>query len=119
MDKIFNNPKINVYGGAGMLNKYIYMKREDNDNKLYFIYKINSIINENFPVIYGCDRMYVLIAPKNQKQNITVKDNINSIELLNTDILYQLSIDEFLGIFKVFVECQGTKIKITDDIFEN
>ena len=62
MDKIFNNPKINVYGGAGMLNKYIYMKREDNDNKLYFIYKINSIINEKFPVIYGCDKIYILVV---------------------------------------------------------
>ena len=119
MDKIFNNPKINVYGGTGMLNKYIYMKREDNENKLYFIYRVKSIINENFPVIYGCDKMYVLVAPKNRKQDITVKDNINSIELLNTDILYQLSINEFLGIFKAFVELQSTKNKVTDDIFEN
>ena len=119
MDKIFNNPKINVYGGAGMLNKYIYMKREDNDNKLYFIYKVKSIINENFPVIYGCDKMYVLVAPKNRKQDITVKDNINSIELLNNDILYQMSIDEYIGVFRSFVEYQGTKTKITDDIFEN
>jgi hypothetical protein len=119
MDKIFNNPKINVYAGVGMLNKYIYMKREDNDNKLYFIYKINSIINEKFPVIYGCDKMYILVVPKNQNQYITVKDNINSIELLNNDILYQMSIDEYIGIFKSFVEYQGTKTKITDDMFEN
>ncbi len=118
MDKIFNSAKTNVYGGVGMLNKYIYMKREDKDNKLYFIYKINSIINENFPVIYGCDKMYVLVSPKN-KQDITVKDNINSIELLNNDVLYQISIDEYLKIFKSFVEYQGTRNKITDDIFEN
>lgn len=118
MDKIFNSAKTNVYGGVGMLNKYIYMKREDKDNKLYFIYKINSIINENFPVIYGCNKMYVLVSPKN-KQDITVKDNINSIELLNNDVLYQISIDEYLKIFKLFVEYQGTRNKITDDIFEN
>ena len=118
MDQIFNSAKTNVYGGVGMLNKYIYMKREDKDNKLYFIYKINSIINEIFPVIYGCDKMYVLVSPKN-KQDITVKDNINSIELLNNDVLYQISIDEYLKIFKSFVEYQGTKMKITDDIFEN
>ena len=29
MDKIFNSPKTNVYGGVSMLDKYIYMKRED------------------------------------------------------------------------------------------
>lgn len=119
MDKIFNNAKINVYAGAGMLNKYIYMKREDNNNKLYFIYKINSIINEKFPVTYECNKMYILVVPKNQNQYITVKDNINSIELLNTDILYQISIDEYIGIFKIFVECQGTKMKISDDMFEH
>jgi len=119
MNKIFNSAKTNVYGGVGMLNKYIYMKREDNNSKLYFIYKVNSIINEKFPIIYECDKMYVLVVSKNRTQDITVKDNINSIELLNTDILYQISIDEYLKIFKLFVEHQGTKNKITDDIFEN
>jgi hypothetical protein len=44
---------------------------------------------------------------------------MNSIELLNSDILYQISIDEYLRIFKLFVEYQGTKMKITDDMFEN
>ena len=63
--------------------------------------------------------MYILVVPKNQNQYITVKDNINSIELLNTDILYQISIDEYIGIFKIFVERQGTKMKISDDMFEN
>ena len=118
MEKILNSAKTNVYGSIGMLNKYIYMKREDNENKFYFIYKIKSIINESFPVIYGCDKMYILIVPKNLKQDITVKDDINNIELLNNDILYQISLDEYIGIFKSFVEYQGTKIKITDDIFE-
>lgn len=28
MEKIFNNPKINVYGGVSMKNKYIFMKRK-------------------------------------------------------------------------------------------
>lgn len=118
MDKIFNNPKINVYGGAGMLNKFIYMKREDLENKMYFIYKINSIVNENFPVIYGCNKAYILIVPKNRKQDITVKDDINNIELTNNDELYQISVDEYLGIFKAFVEFQGTKTYVSDDIFE-
>jgi hypothetical protein len=95
------------------------MKREDNENKLYFIYKIKSIINENFPVTYECDKIYILVVSKNKKQNITVKDNINKVELLNTDILYQISIDEYLGMFRSFVEFQGTKTIITDDIFEN
>lgn len=118
MDKIFNSPKANVYGGASMLNKYIYMKREDTENKMYFIYRINSIVNENFPVIYECIKTYILIVPKDKNKTLSVIDNVTKIELTNNDILYQISIDEYLGIFKVFVECQGTKMKIIDDVFE-
>lgn len=118
MEKILNSAKTNVYGSIGMLNKYIYMKREDNENKFYFIYKIKSIVNESFPVIYGCDKLYILIVSKNTNKEITVKDDINNIELLNNDILYQISIDEYLEIFKLFIEYQGTKTKIFDNIFE-
>lgn len=118
MEKILNNPKFNVYGGLGMLNKYIYMKREDSENKFYYLYKINNIINDVNPIKYECIKMYILVVPKNTNKSITVKDSIKTIELTNNDILYQISIDEYLGIFKVFVECQGTTNKITDNIFE-
>ena len=64
MDKIFNSPKANVYGGASMLNKYIYMKREDTENKMYFIYKIDSIINDKFPIIYECNKLEGPISAK-------------------------------------------------------
>ena len=119
MDKIFNNPKINVYGGVSMLNKYIYMKREDNENKFYFIYKIESILKEIFPVTYSCNKLYILCVPKDKNKKITVIDNINKLELANNDILYQISVEEYLGMFKVFVECEGTTHAITDDMFEN
>ena len=52
MDKIFNSPKTNVYGGVSMLDKYIYMKREDIENKMYFIYHIKSILKDSFPSTY-------------------------------------------------------------------
>ena len=52
MDKIFNSPKTNVYGGVSMLDKYIYMKREDVENKMYFIYHIKSILKDSFPSTY-------------------------------------------------------------------
>ena len=119
MDKIFNSPKANVYGGVSMLNKYIYMKREDPENKLYFIYYIKSILKDSFPVTYECAKSYILIVPKNKNKTLSVIDNVTKIELTNNDMLHNISVDEFLGIFKVFVECQGTKMKITDDIFEN
>jgi len=118
MDKIFNSLKANVYGGVSMLNKYIYMKREDVENKMYFIYHIKSILKDSFPITYECNKAYILIVPKDKNKTLSVIDNVTKIELTNNDILYNISVDEFLGIFKVFVECQGTKIKITDDVFE-
>ena len=107
-----------MYGGASMLNKYIYMKREDAENKMYFIYQIKSILNELFPIIYECNKLYILIAPKNKNNENTVKDNLTKLELTNNDTLYQITKNEYIDIFKVFVECEGTKIKIADNIFE-
>ena len=118
MNKIFNTPKINVYGGCGMLNKYVYMKREDKENKMYFIYQIASIIKDTFPITYNCNKLFVLIVPKNKSKQITVIDNLNKVELTNNDILYDISVNEYLAMFKTFVMCQGTKMIVTDDIFE-
>lgn len=118
MDKIFNSPKTNVYGGVSMLDKYIYMKREDVENKMYFIYHIKSILKDSFPITYECIKSYILIVPKDKNKTLSVIDNVTKIELTNNDMLHNISVDEFLGIFKIFVECQGTKMKITDDVFE-
>ena len=118
MNKIFNTPKINVYGGVGMLNKYIYMKRDDKETKMYFIYKIKSIIKDNFPIKYECEKLYILIVPKDRNKTISVKDDLHLLELTNNDILYDISVDEYLGMFKIFVMCQGTKTIISDDVFE-
>ena len=118
MDKIFNNVKVNIYGGVGMIHKYIYMKREDKENKMYFIYQIESIINDKFPIIYKCNKSYVLVVPKNANKPCTVLDKLKNIELTNNDVLYNMDINEYLKIFKLFVEYQGTIIKITDNVFE-
>lgn len=119
MDKILNNPRVNIYGNSGMINKYIYMKREDKENTMYFIYKINSILNDKFPVIYECNRLYILIIPKDKNKENIVKDDLTKLELTNNDVLYQMSIDEYLGIFKIFVNYDGTKMKLSNNVFEN
>ena len=48
MEKIFNNTKINVYGGLLMKNKYIFMKRKYDTYIEYYIYKIEEILNCKF-----------------------------------------------------------------------
>lgn len=115
MEKILNNPKLNFYGGIGMVNKYIYMKREDSEKFLYFIYRIEKIENKSFPIKYECTKAYILSIYKDYKTTATVYDNIKIIELNNNDILYQISIEEYIAIFRAFVECQGTVCKKLPD----
>jgi hypothetical protein len=111
MDKIFNSPKINIYGNDGMINKYIYMKREDDNKYMYFIYNITDISNRSFPITYKCERAYVLNIFKNRLTNANVYDNIEYIKLDVNDVLYQINPQEYLAIFRLFVECEGTKCK--------
>lgn len=110
MDKIFNNPKVNVYGGRGMINKYIYMKRNYNDYIVYFIYQIIDVIKENFPTTYSCKKIYSLTVYKNGKTKASVNDNLVELKLENNDELYEININEYIAIFKLFIDCEGTYI---------
>ena len=116
MEKILNIPKYNTYGSNLVVNKYIYMKRDFLKYKIYYIYHISEITNEKFPIIYNCNRGFELITYKDKKPS-TVND-FKNIKLENNDLLYEISIDEFLAIFKVFVECDNSKLRVTDDLFE-
>jgi hypothetical protein len=52
MEKILNILKYNTYGLPSMLNKYIFMERQDMENHLYFIFQIKLILHETFPTKY-------------------------------------------------------------------
>lgn len=107
MDKILNNPRLNIYGNDGMVNKYIFLKREEEDKYLYFILKVNKVLNNVFPIKYECLRQYVLIIYKDRKRKTTVLTDLNTLELTINDVLYQLTYDEYIALFRLFVEKQG------------
>lgn len=114
MEKIFNTQKLNIYGGIGMKNKYIYMEREDLNTKLYFIFHIDDIVNDKFPIQYKCDKLFVLKQSLNTNDALTVLDNKSDIlELNNNDVLYNITSIEFMTLFKLFVEYQGECIKLS------
>ena len=117
MEKILNIIKYNTYGLSSMQNKYIYMERHDLENDLYFIYKINLILNDKYPIKYECNRLYVLSVPKDKNKKAYVYDNLKELELSNNDTLYQISINEYLEIFKTFIELSGTTIKVKANSF--
>lgn len=114
MEKILNILKYNNYGNSSMINKYIYMERHNNDNDMYFIYHINDILNENFPIKYKCNRLYILDIPKDKNKKTYVHDNLTELELSNNDTLFQISFDEYLKYFKSFIELSGTTDKHLD-----
>lgn len=111
MEKILNILKYNTYGLPSMLNKYIFMERQDMENHLYFIFQIKSILHETFPTKYECNRLFILNIPKDKNKKAYVYDNFDELELLNTDTLYQISIEEYLKFFKVFIDISDTTKK--------
>ena len=111
MEKILNNLKYNTYGLPSMLNKYIFMERHDLEKHLYFIFQIKSILHETFPAKYECNRLYILNIPKEKNKKSSIYDNFIELELLNTDTLYIISINEYLNFFKLFIDISDTTIK--------
>ena len=107
MDKIINNPKLNIYGNEGMVNKHIFMRRKDNEKFTYFIYQITKVLKNKFPITYECSRLYILTIFKDHKTKASVNDKLTVLELDNNDVLNEISVEEYIAIFKVFVECEG------------
>ena len=104
MEKIFNNLKINVYGGVSMKNKYIFMKRKYATYIEYYIYRIEEIINDNHPVIYKSNRSYKLTVQNDFNKRMIMDDHLVNIELANWDELYEITTDEFNSLFRKFID---------------
>ena len=119
MEKIFNTQRLNIYGGAGMINKYVYMLREFNNADEHYIYKISKIINDKFPIKYECERYNCLIIPKDKNKKSLEKDHIKEIELTNNDVLYEIDNNEYMAIFRTFIDLYNTTIKVDKHVFIN
>lgn len=119
MKLIKKSKHVNVYAGEGMVNKYIYMKRIDKFYELYFIYKIDEILETN-PVKYFAEKCYMFAVPKDKKLQAFCYDNTTKIELLSTDELYEMTAKEWLATFRVFVENEGVRAnQLPDKIIQD
>jgi hypothetical protein len=52
-----------------------------------------------------------LNIPKDKNKKAYIYDNFTELELLNTDTLYEISIEEYLKFFKVFIDISDTTKK--------
>lgn len=100
-----------IYGDQNINGKYIYLKRSDAENDMYYIFKIISIINAEYPVKYGIHGCYMMLVPQNNERKAYVYDRYNELELKYTDELYELTYDEWLNTFRTFVKYEGEYVK--------
>lgn len=110
MKHIRKSKHLNVFANEGMVDKYIYMKRTDQFYELFFIYKIDEILDTN-PVTYRTDKCYLFAVPKEPNKQAFCYDHNTKIELLSSDELYEMTNKEWLATFRVFVENEGVKAK--------
>ena len=110
MNKIHNTPKINTYKQLGMKNKYIYMKRRNEEFTMHYIYIIDSISNEE-PLKYLTSKAFMLSIPHDKELKAYVYENIQYIQLLPNDTLYELTRNEWINIFREFVSLEGVQSK--------
>ena len=104
MEKIFNNPKLNVYGGISMKNKFIYFNRKYSDYIEHYIFKINDILKDKYPIKYKVEKAYKFILYSDFNKEAYLRDNIKELDLTNYDELYEITISEFLEYFKLFID---------------
>jgi len=110
MKLIKKSKYINVYSGEGMVNKYIYLKRENNQYTMYYIFKIDEILSTS-PTIYNTPKCFMLSVPKMRGLKAFVYENVNSIELRQQDELYEMTSSEWLNTFRVFVANEGQYVE--------
>lgn len=87
-----------------MKNKYIFMKRKYDTYIEYYIYKIEEILKDHYPVIYKSNRSYKLIVQNDYNKKMILNDHLINIELTNCDELYEITTDEFNYLFRKFID---------------
>jgi len=100
-----------IYGDQNINGKYIYLKRSDTENDMYYIFKIISIINAKYPFKYEIQNCYMMLVPKDAERKAYVYDKYKEIELKYTDEMYEMTYDEWLNTFRVFVKNEGEYVK--------
>lgn len=100
-----------IYGNQGIKNKYIYVKRSDSENDMYYIFKVISVLHNEYPVKYSISNCYMMLVPKDVNRKAYVYDRYDEFEIKYTDELYEMSYEEWLNTFRVFVKNEGEYVK--------
>ena len=110
MKLIKKSKYINVYSGEGMINKYIYLKRENKQYVMYYIFKIGEIVEIN-PTKYKPTKCFMLSVPKMKGCKAFMYENIDYIELEPHEELYEMTQHEWLDTFRTFSANEGKYVE--------
>lgn len=110
--KLINTDKQgNQYKSNDLLNKHYYINVKTDEFNCYYIFVIKNIKYDNisYNIIYECERCFCLAVPIIKTgRHAYLYDKYNSIKINYTyDKLYELSYDEYLNTFKMFIKCDG------------
>lgn len=116
MEKIEKTKHLSNYIDNILENKYIYMIRKTKENNQLYIYQIINI-ECKYPVIYKIKKCKMLNIPDNKQIKSYIYDNnLSEIQIQPNDIIYKLTDDEFINIFRKFITLDNTYIQSLNDL---
>lgn len=115
MKQIEKSKHLLSYVNNNLINKNILIIRESKNSKQIYIFELLNI-ECKYPVIYKINKCKMLNIPNEKNIKSYVYDKINEIKIEPNDKLYLLETDEFLNIFKKFIENDNTYSNITNII---
>lgn len=113
------------YKSNDLINKHYYVNIKNREFNCYYIFVIKDIrYNDvNYNITYECERCFCLAVPIIKAgRHAYLYDNYNSVTInYNYDKLYELSMNEYLNTFKMFIKCDNMladelPVKIIQDI---
>lgn len=113
MEKIEKSKHLLSYTDNNLINKNILVIRNTKSNKQIYIFELINI-ECKYPVIYKVTKCKMLNIPNNKKIKSYVYDINNEIKIEPNDILYKISNDEFLDIFRKFIKNDNTFTTISN-----
>jgi len=89
-----------------IINKYIYIHKENKESNYYHIFKIKKIIGNN-PITYLLDTSYYFSISKNLEVHCFCYEDLNRIEIGKNDEMYELTQKEFENTHLIFLKYDG------------
>ena len=95
---------------SSIVGKFIYMKRSNKEMDIHYIFDIKEILGTS-PVKYKVGKCFYFCIPFDKDRRCFYYNTTTNIKLNSSDILYELSYDEWLNTFHSFIKNEGKCVK--------